>query len=223
MSWKSFFISGIIMLFVSGAAPAYATPSIHSPEIEFFYTALFRNGLLQGWQAEWLFDTALSEMIIADFDTDQNGSFEKNEVVDLNKASLPTLHDSGYFLNMLVDGHPVPVTAVSGINATIESRRVRYHYKLGLLNGDVDIRKSEVIAQVLDPTGLTTLIPATTSVRLGKGAPADCVVLAEQADGLMQQQRRNRRGSLFGPVVTVKFFTVISFTCGIEQQPMGVK
>lgn len=134
------------MLFVSGAAPAYATPSIHSPEIEFFYTALFRNGLLQGWQAEWLFDTALSEMIIADFDTDQNGSFEKNEVVDLNKASLPTLHDSGYFLNMLVDGHPVPVTAVSGINATIESGRVRYHYKLGLLNGDVDIRKSEVIS-----------------------------------------------------------------------------
>lgn len=208
---------GSILLTPFSMSTARATESATGSEIEVSYKALFREGLLQGFEANWLFDPPLSELILTDFDINRNGTFERSELVELNKASLPTLHDSGFFTRLVVGEEEASFIAVSGIKASNEGGRVRYRFSLGIANDDLDVRGSEIVAYINDPTTITTIVPARNGAAyLGNGAPSGCEISAEQTDNLIQHQGR-RGGTLFGQVHSVETVTKIRLSCQAGQ------
>lgn len=206
-----------IALASSSALTVSATPPAAEAAIEMSYTALFRQGLLRGFEAEWLLDPTLSEMILTDFDTDRNGVFDRHELIELNKASLPTLHENGFFMELFSGDEAVPIVAVSGIKATAENRQVRYRFALGLASGDRDLRKAEIVASLYDPTQLTIIHPAmTNAASLGEGAPAGCYAHVDESPNIVRQQRG--RGALFGAVHGIQKITTIKLACEKEKE-----
>lgn len=215
MSRKFFciFISSILVL-VFSMAPLEAARSDTGVQIEVSYTALFEKNLLKGLKADWLFDPQLSQTMIADFDTNRNGIFDKPELIRLNEASLPTLHQNNFFTHLFVGEKPVPLSAISGIKANIEQGQVHYTFTLGITGGNLDAHNVGIIIDVYDPTTLTRVVPAESGVaRLGEDAPPVCSIRAEQKDNAIIELRNGRRRTVFGPVNAVATVTTFFLTC----------
>jgi ABC-type uncharacterized transport system substrate-binding protein len=94
------------------------------------YAVIFhfdRNGLA-GFRQEWVFDEMFSQMIIHDYDRNQNGSFEPEEVKNVRKGAFSNLKNFGYFTHVKINGKPFQVKYVKTFNAKIVKDRVVYHF-----------------------------------------------------------------------------------------------
>lgn len=213
MNWRASLIPFGSMLALLSIAQAGATESATGVEIEVSYKALFRGGLLQGFEANWLFDPSLSKMILKDFDTNRDGVFDRAEIVELNKASLPTLHENGFFTNLIIDQKETSLIAITGIKASNERGRIRYRFSLGISEGEIDVRGKEVIAHINDPTTITTILPAKNgAAHLETGAPSGCKIRAEQKDILVTHYNW-RSDKLSGQLHSLESVTTIYLIC----------
>jgi ABC-type uncharacterized transport system substrate-binding protein len=81
-----------------------------------------------GIKIEWVFDEMFSSMIIHDFDKDQNGGFEPEEVKGVEKGAFSNLKNFDYFMHVKIDGKPFKVEYVKDFKAKIIKDRVVYHF-----------------------------------------------------------------------------------------------
>jgi len=86
-----------------------------------------KNGL-SGFKQEWVFDEMFSNMIIHDFDKNQNGRFEVAEVKEVYKDAFSNLKKFDYFTHVKINGKPFSVKFVKDFNARIAKDMVVYHF-----------------------------------------------------------------------------------------------
>ena len=67
-------------------------------------------------------------MIIHDYDRNQNGGFEPEEIKNVRKEAFSNLKNFGYFTHVKISGKPFEVKYVKTSNAKIVKDRVVYHF-----------------------------------------------------------------------------------------------
>lgn len=86
-----------------------------------------KNGLA-GFKEEWVLDEMFSNMIIHDFDRNQDGKFDASEVKKICKGAFSNLKKFSYFTHVKINGKPFNVRFVKDFNAKIVKNRVVYHF-----------------------------------------------------------------------------------------------
>jgi len=59
---------------------------------------------------KWVFDEMTSQSLLADFDANNNGLFEKNELEDFKKSVFDDLKQFSYFTNLKIAGKKIKIT-----------------------------------------------------------------------------------------------------------------
>lgn len=167
---------------VLAVIPVPASPHDAGLEIEAAYTAVFRDGRLTGFQADWRFDELFSLAMLNDFDRDSDGALDAGEIARLSSASLPVLRKSGFFTHAAIGNQRLTLDAVGPLQATVEDGRVRYRFLLGVSGEPVELRSRKLAAVLFDPTKAATLVPAAGELplALGEGAPPACQGWADE-------------------------------------------
>jgi ABC-type uncharacterized transport system substrate-binding protein len=83
---------------------------------------------ISGFRLEWVFDEMFSNMIIHDYDNDQNGELEPEEVKEVHDGAFSNLKNFEYFTHVKINGEPFEVKSVTDFNAKIVMNRVVYHF-----------------------------------------------------------------------------------------------
>ena len=83
---------------------------------------------MAGFKQEWVFDEMFSNMIIHDFDKNQNGKFEPAEVKEVKKGAFSNLKKFDYFTHVKINGKPFRVKFVKDFHAKIVKNIVVYHF-----------------------------------------------------------------------------------------------
>jgi len=88
----------------------------------------FDNNGMAGFKEEWVFDEMFSNMIIHDYDKNQNGRFEPSEVKEIYKGAFSNLKNFEYFTHVKINGKPFKVKFVKDFKAKIVKNFVIYHF-----------------------------------------------------------------------------------------------
>ena len=83
---------------------------------------------ISGFRLEWVFDEMFSNMIIHDYDNDQNGELEPEEVKEVHDGAFSNLKNFEYFTHVKINGESFEVKSVTDFNAKIVMNRVVYHF-----------------------------------------------------------------------------------------------
>ena len=111
------------VFFVERRVSAHAHVWIHMGIIVHFD----KDGMT-GFKEEWVFDEMFSNMIIHDFDKNQNGRLESSEVKEIHKGAFSNLKNFDYFTHVKINGKPFRVTFVKDFHAKIVKNIVVYHF-----------------------------------------------------------------------------------------------
>lgn len=83
---------------------------------------------VSGFKQEWVLDEMFSKMIIHDYDSNQNGKFEPEEVKKIYNGAFINLENFNYFTHVKIDGKPFKVETVKDFNAKIVKDSIVYHF-----------------------------------------------------------------------------------------------
>lgn len=122
--WIRVLVLWIIIFFsLKTNATGHAHVWIHNAVIVHFD----KEGMA-GFKQEWVFDEMFSNMIIHDFDRNQNGKFEFPEVKEVYKGAFSNLKKFNYFTHVKINGKQFKVKFVRDFNAKIVKNRVIYNF-----------------------------------------------------------------------------------------------
>lgn len=113
----------VLSLLAEGKISAHSHVWVHHGVIVHFD----QNGLA-GFKQEWVFDEMFSNMIIHDFDKNQDGRFEPTEIKAIQKGAFSNLENFEYFTHIKIDGKPFKVNFVKDFKAEIVDDIVVYHF-----------------------------------------------------------------------------------------------
>jgi ABC-type uncharacterized transport system substrate-binding protein len=125
---------------------------------------------LVGMRVFWTFDEMASSALHATFDTNRDGRFSPNELRALERQ-FRTFKRDHYYLDVELDGRPMPIDDVTGFEASSTDGRVTYVFSVSLpprRAGLLDVR-------VDDPTYFTAFEPVSGSVAQNGAAAAYAV------------------------------------------------
>lgn len=114
-----------ILLFLMISATVQGHPHVWIQSAVIFY---FDNDGMSGFKQEWVLDEMFSRMIIHDYDSNQNGELEPEEVEKVFKGAFINLKNYNYFTHVKIDGSPFEVKFVKDFNAKIIEDSVVYHF-----------------------------------------------------------------------------------------------
>ena len=123
MKVQIIFISFFMLFLMKSTLSGHAHVWIHNAVIVHFD----KNGLA-GFKEEWVLDEMFSNMIIHDFDRNQDGKFDASEVKKICKGAFSNLKKFSYFTHVKINGKPFKVRFVKDFNAKIVKNRVVYHF-----------------------------------------------------------------------------------------------
>lgn len=118
---------GLLTVLLFAASPAVLVSHPHV-FIDTRVTVRFSGEGIQGFGITWLFDEMFSSMIIADFDTDGDGSFSPAEIEAIKKGAFSNLKNFHYFTYIRVEGEDRPFDAVREFRTSIQDGRLVYAF-----------------------------------------------------------------------------------------------
>jgi ABC-type uncharacterized transport system substrate-binding protein len=121
-SWISVFII-LIFLGINATVWGHAHVWINGAVIIYFD----KEGI-SGFKQEWVLDEMFSQMVIHDYDSNQNGKFEPDEVEKVYEGAFINLKNFNYFTHVKIDGKAFKVEFVKDFNAKIVKDSVVYHF-----------------------------------------------------------------------------------------------
>jgi ABC-type uncharacterized transport system substrate-binding protein len=113
---------------------------------------------LTGLRVSWTFDEMASSTLHATFDTNRDGIFSAAEMRAIERQ-FRTLNREHYYLDIRLDGRPVPVGEVTELEASSTDGRVTYAFTVPLpprRAGVIDVRAD-------DPSYFTAFEPVSGS------------------------------------------------------------
>ena len=187
------FAASAMVLMALAPASAQAHPHVW---IDYEVVVRFGPEGPEGVRVDWAFDEMLSSLIIQKYDADRDGKFSPAESRALEKEHLAALKDFNYFVELRIDGKPLPVTAVKDF----EARNVRgqLHY---LFTVPVRAARQEGVVDinVTDPTYYSAFSMAAKPISF-EGGPnyrIECTVVTDPKtklrEGLRCTYRRQGR------------------------------
>jgi ABC-type uncharacterized transport system substrate-binding protein len=120
---KIFVLCLVLCLLGEGRVSAHSHVWVHHG-----VTIHFDQNGLAGFKQEWVFDEMFSNMIIHDFDKNQDGQFEPTEIKAVEKGAFSNLKNFEYFTHIKIDGKPFKVNFVKDFKAEIVNNVVVYHF-----------------------------------------------------------------------------------------------
>ena len=117
---------------------------------------VFDNHGLAGFGVEWQFDEMFGSMIAMDYDQNQNGILEPDEVLAVKKKAFSYIAEYDYFIFVKIDGHSFKVKWISDFNAVLNDGKLSYHFFVPCHVKAHKLFKHVIIA-VYDPTYYTAI------------------------------------------------------------------
>lgn len=109
----------------------------------------FQDGLLTAFAIDWTFDDLYSFLVIDDFDSNNNGTLDPDELDALAKASRDTLAATNYFTRVMLDGENLRNLRFKNLTTSSYLERISYHFVIEL-DGPVDLRTQELTFATYD-------------------------------------------------------------------------
>lgn len=148
--------------------------------IEYAVIVHFAEAGPQAVEFSWTFDDLSSAMILHSFDTDRDGTLSAREVGVIEQKHFGNLKDYHYFVEVKLDGTPMPVT-VKGFRATVPRSRVIYRFTVPIVGAPVPGRLDITVD---DPTFYTAFVADERGAVKVEGAQrwrAKCGVVRDKA------------------------------------------
>ena len=136
----------VTILCILGAAGAAANPDVW---VKAATTFRFEESKITGIRFEWQFDEYFSSRTIKTFDTDQNGSLDLMEVINLRKEAFNPLEKFAYYTHIWVAKTKRGAPIIENFKASIDENRLVYRFTIPLVP-PADPGSSSVIASLYD-------------------------------------------------------------------------
>lgn len=117
---------------------------------------VFDDQGLAGFKMRWGFDEMFSSMIAGDYDRNQNGRFESEEVQTIKKEAFDYISNYNYFTFIKIDGKPFEVTYIKDFVAILENNKLIYEFLVPCHVASIDQFK-EIIVATYDPSYYTAI------------------------------------------------------------------
>lgn len=118
------FFVGIVCL-LAGAVTALAHPHVF---IVNRVDAVFDDKGLAGLRIKWGFDDFFSNMIVEEYDRNQNAALEKDEVALIKKEAFDYLAEHDYFVFVKIDDTPFKVQYIRDFSASLSNDKLCYQF-----------------------------------------------------------------------------------------------
>jgi ABC-type uncharacterized transport system substrate-binding protein len=91
-------------------------------------TIVFDEEGMAGIKLHWVFDEMYSNMLIYDYDTDQNKEFSAKELDILQNEAFENIAEYSYFTHININGKKFEKRYIEDFSASIENERVIYTF-----------------------------------------------------------------------------------------------
>lgn len=98
----------------------------------------------------WRFDDFFGSFVQQEFDRDQNGRFDGDEVARVRDDGFKALEEFGYFTTVRIDGEVMPIEDVASFEARLDRGVLVYEFGLALPE-PVDPVAHDLVVGVFDP------------------------------------------------------------------------
>jgi ABC-type uncharacterized transport system substrate-binding protein len=128
--------------------PALAHPHVFST----MRTAIVTNdtGLLTGVGVEWTFDESYTQFALEGLDTNNDGTFQSEEIQPLTDENIKSLLESNYFTYVKQSGAALPFGKVTEYGQTLKDGKLTLFFIVPLQT-PADPKTGEIDVQVYDP------------------------------------------------------------------------
>jgi ABC-type uncharacterized transport system substrate-binding protein len=168
--------AAVLAIVLSGALPAAAHPHIW---IEHAVTVVMGSAGIEGVRFTWEFDPLFSSLIFQEFDADRDKKFSPPEVRAIETKHLGNLKAYDYFVEIKVQGAPVPV-AIKDFQVSVGTGgQVSYAFTVPITG---PATPASLDIAVYDPTYFTAFaLRANTpvAVQSSRQYTAECKVVAD--------------------------------------------
>jgi len=89
---------------------------------------LFDEKGLAGFKMQWKFDEMFSSMITGDYDRNQNGRLEADEVTEIREKAFSYISNYNYFTFVKINGKPFEVKYIKDFSAKIVNDKLMYEF-----------------------------------------------------------------------------------------------
>jgi ABC-type uncharacterized transport system substrate-binding protein len=117
---------------------------------------MFDDQGLAGFKMRWGFDEMFSSMIAGDYDRNQNGRFESEEVQTIKKEAFDYISNTNYFTFIKINGKPFEVKYIKDFIAILENNKLIYEFFVPCHVASMD-RFKEIIVATYDPSYYTAI------------------------------------------------------------------
>jgi len=115
------------------SAPAAAHPHVF---IDYAVTVQFDDHGIAGVRLSWTFDEMYSSMLFHDYTSrPTHGALSDADIRKLEEGAFKDTADYHYFIDMTLNGKPVPVTEVTDFTARFEQHRMTYSFTVPIRDG----------------------------------------------------------------------------------------
>ena len=143
-------IWGVIALlsWVSCPKPADAHPHLFIVQR---LLVTFDDTGVAGIRVIWKMDNMFADMIVDDYDANNNGTFEPEEVSMVKEKAFSYISDHNYFSFVNIDGDPFEVKSIEEFNAVLNQGRLFYEFTIPCRAAAADHVRRLTVA-TYDPT-----------------------------------------------------------------------
>ncbi|MBL0731661.1 MAG: DUF1007 family protein, partial [Desulfosarcina sp.] len=89
---------------------------------------VFDDKGLAGFKIQWNFDDMFAVMIAGDYDKNQNGILEKNEITLIKNEAFSYLANYNYFTFIKIGEKPFKVEFIKNFTATLNNNKLSYNF-----------------------------------------------------------------------------------------------
>lgn len=176
MLWRSVFLLSCFVV-LGTIAPAKAHPHVF---VEVHSVYLFdEKGQLNAVREVWSFDSFFSTMLVEEFDKDQSGSFDAEEIADLKRDAFDSTAEFNYFTHILVDGALRPVSGIDHFEAKLIGDSLVYVFTVQL-DAPVDPRRHRLTLGLYDPSFYVDVALAEGEANRAEQMPSGCSFVMEE-------------------------------------------
>lgn len=91
-------------------------------------TSIFDDKGLEGFRVSWEFDDMFAAMIATDYDANQNGLLEADEVAQVKAEAFSYISEFNYFVFIRIDEKPFDVKFIKDFNAILSAGKLTYTF-----------------------------------------------------------------------------------------------
>jgi ABC-type uncharacterized transport system substrate-binding protein len=157
--------------------------------IDYAVTVRFTADGPEGVRVDWAFDEMISALIIQKYDTDRDGRFSAYETRAIEKEHFVYLKEFNYFVEVKIDGAPMPITQFKDFEARNVKGQLHYLFTVPLPRG---ARRDGVVdVNVVDPTFYTAFTASARPIAADGASNhrVDCDAVRDAKSKLLEALR----------------------------------